>query len=1178
MLLKPHLVLVLLVLQIGQCHGLFLCQISFLAWIFNLISFGALCPEDETSPPPPTTPPPTTTQPPVGPAADTPSPSEPTPTAPPVPPSPPPIREDLELQDFRGLLNAFSLDQGKINITWDERFLDDDEFAGISYDVFVALGDYNYTAELVDAETTIEELVEIFESEPTFQHLEVTDTSRFVVTTPYLGELHSLLVTAHLGGENSWNTLSRQVVVSSSDPHIRDGVRVVGVFVPTVRLDIQVETVTPGTEHTLSFVGPVSIEAQNLEVDDIITGFTSEFDPFVRRVLQVLENTPEGVQLRVVSVGLEEVFDALDLDGNFIVSRAGPGGGSERRQRRRHHRELFLDKIGGWINDNIIQPAVDNVFKPIGDAVVGTIEAVGDLITTGQFEKVEKFSIVDVDEEWNFKLTAPPQPDDPTVATLTMDGHADVEVSLNARLRVVAAFPLPKVYANLDAKAEYDLGTTLAITAGVQQSYSKDYNIWEGKRYSRVVMVGPVPIELYAQPSLNFNVSATATLSVGVETGFSARGGASVGVRYDPDANPSFGEEIVPPFNDFDRTLPTLSGTATFTAGAGITLQVEAGVYFGLISATLGLRGGIDLKVGGGVTVVGDEVLPTVNNFELKIGFSIPLKAKFVGGLFELAPGKPIWEKKWPLIDLPSVSLALLDEHRCLLGNGGSTASFSLKADSSYPDDAIIDNPIEGVDWYIFSLDGWSTDETTNTEAKFARSVVSSSSEPDGTVTIALQPRIPPLLKVVETISLDSLFPAESVDCTEPAPCDGEPFFDKLTELVGAEFNSDIFLSQPPDPNAALVPSSVYKFEDFMAALKKLQNAGANFEFWLGDDCSIESQKAAFVNMAAFLGQSMRETIIYDACDENNWDKWRADIFKEPTSPPENLAALYPMSSGCGQLGQKYAEYRCDDECPQDLNLELTATTNAAWIGAPPPLFCGPKSKYDGLGYWNPQQFCGGVDQTCVGEPFYYDGQTAGVHIPVSEDDRFPEFFYTNPLPDADGNTPNARSPDAFPATNVEGCCWWGRGVIQTTGRCNFGKLNKQIGAGAGANALYPDINFCTNPQAICTGPADLKWIAGIFFWVTEPQTYDRDGYNFLEGIRDFVARGCAELDTDPGRTDCDFVFENASGIVNRGCHDPGDSGCPGCVPGATCDPAHNVPERVAASKQALRALLRYLE
>jgi len=96
--------------------------------------------------------------------------------------------------------------------------------------------------------------------------------------------------------------------------------------------------------------------------------------------------------------------------------------------------------------------------------------------------------------------------------------------------------------------------------------------------------------------------------------------------------------------------------------------------------------------------------------------------------------------------------------------------------------------------------------------------------------------------------------------------------------------------------------------------------------------------------------------------------------------------------------------------------------------------------------------------------------------------------------------------------------------------------------------------------------------VAGIFFWISEVQSYDRDGFNFKQGVRDFVAAGCADdPDLDP---ECETLFKYASGIVNRGCHDPGTSGCPGCVPGATCDPAHHIPERVEASKKALRGLL----
>jgi len=154
----------------------------------------------------------------------------------------------------------------------------------------------------------------------------------------------------------------------------------------------------------------------------------------------------------------------------------------------------------------------------------------------------------------------------------------------------------------------------------------------------------------------------------------------------------------------------------------------------------------------------------------------------------------------------------------------------------------------------------------------------------------------------------------------------------------------------------------------------------------------------------------------------------------------------------------------------------------------------------------------------------------------------------------------------------------------QHQGRCNFGKLNKNLGAGASKDALYPNINFCENPQALCDGPSELKWIAGIFFWTSEVETYSGDSFfgslfNFIGGttqykrwVNEFIDLGCLD---NPELSDCDTIFKYASGIVNRGCPDPGETGCPGCIPGATCDPAHNIPERVDASNQALRAFLK---
>ena len=1061
----------------------------------------------------------------------------------------------LELEDFYGLEDAYSVNTGKIELRWDNRPLLD-TFEGISFDVFVALGDFNYTAQFLDAKLTVDELVTIFDREPTYQHLEVSGTNKLTVTTPYLGEVQTILVTARLNDITVSNLRFKQVIVSKVDPSVRDDINVVGLFLPTQRVTIRVENPTLGShsDHFVWFEGPVATEARNLEVGDIVTGLTSDLEPFVRRILKIVENQPDVVIMSVDVPSLNDIFIALEVDGIFAITNRG----SETRQLRR--RRLFWGAVTDWVSGAV---------ETIGDAIVSGVEAAVELVMTGAFEFEETNSIIDINEIWEEELTH-----ELTGATLKLAAFHYAEMSLGAKLRVEIFNSEPKLAGTVFVKAEIGVGASLVVSASQEATYEDSFDIWE-TAWSETVFVGPVPIELYAKPSVKADVTAKATLSVEMEASASVRAGTYLALYYDTSREPSYGQENNPPEFTSEYKLPSVEGEATLVAGMGVTIQVEFGVYQGFISGTVGFRGGMDLNLELGVASLPDEpLMPTVEDFTFQFGLSIPLQADFLYGAFEL-PAISIWEKKWPIIGLPQPTLTIFDEYRCLKGDSDATTYFSLKADPSYPEDAILGNPVlsDRIKWYIDLQDDWSSNPTAF-EAKFTRTAMSSSPYPRGTVTIVLQPEFPPFLKVVRSFDIESLFSGDSVECVEPAACDGAPFFNKLNNMVGATFNSDLFLSQPPDPTADLVPSTVYKFQDFMAALTKIQGAGEEFAFWLGDDCTVDAQKGALANIAAFLGQAMRETIIYDACDENNWDKWRADIFKEPTSPVENLSSLYPMSSGCGQLGQKYADYSCEDECGLDLEMQITATTNAKWIGAPPPLFCGPKSMYDGLGYWNPQQLCNGSDQSCAGQPFFYEGQTAGVHVSIAEDSRFPEFFFTNPLPDADGSIPNPRSPENFPTTNVEGCCWWGRGVIQTTGRCNFGKLNKRIGAGAGASALFPDIDFCTNPQKVCDGPADLKWISGIFFWVSGPQAYNRDGYSFLDGAREFVARGCAETDTDPTRTDCDFVFEHASGIVNRGCHNPGAGGCPDCIPGATCGPAHNVPERVAASKQALRVLL----
>ena len=245
----------------------------------------------------------------------------------------------------------------------------------------------------------------------------------------------------------------------------------------------------------------------------------------------------------------------------------------------------------------------------------------------------------------------------------------------------------------------------------------------------------------------------------------------------------------------------------------------------------------------------------------------------------------------------------------------------------------------------------------------------------------------------------------------------------------------------------------------------------------------------------------MKETIKYDACDENSWDL---------------VGGKYPLSNACGQLGQSYQDYHCSEEekhmeCPVDPNMSITAVTHAKWYGAPAPLYCGPKTdEQPHSGFWDYGYECNkgwaNPPETCD----VYEGQKAG------------QF---------DQSRPYASTGDR---TDVEGCCWWGRGVIQTSGVCNFGKLNYYLGARAaqdGRPSKYPSIDFCKDPEQICSSSEykELKWVAGMFYWMESVQPYNEGGWKYTDELQKFV---------EGGMQGTNFI-DAVSGIVNRGCHNP---------------------------------------
>lgn len=367
------------------------------------------------------------------------------------------------------------------------------------------------------------------------------------------------------------------------------------------------------------------------------------------------------------------------------------------------------------------------------------------------------------------------------------------------------------------------------------------------------------------------------------------------------------------------------------------------------------------------------------------------------------------------------------------------------------------------------------------------------------------------------------------------------------SDLLGAEtaMNNEAFLYELPAGNQ-YAPSTVYKWADYLQGLSSMHNVGiAGKKLWLfDDDPSVDDAtkaKYAKVAIAAFLAQSMKETIRYNACDENNWSI--------NTGDPVN----YPLSSSCGQLQQDYASYGVNPvtgadhpySCPRAPKMEVMATTHAGWYGAPAPLFAAPDSVFQeagilvngSVGYWN-----------------YGGGHCAN---PPERIDTSKQPWERNECQVYVGQKSGQFVHNGAAGKSVEGCGWWGRGVIQTTGRQNFGTLNHFIGrshvdpatvgtvveginvAAAPADPLYADLDFCSNPQFVCTSEEhpELKWIAGLFYWVNDVQGYNMDSGPYASW--DYVTELKAYV--DGGMVGTGFI-DDISGIVNRGCP---DSTCP---------------------------------
>jgi hypothetical protein len=93
----------------------------------------------------------------------------------------------------------------------------------------------------------------------------------------------------------------------------------------------------------------------------------------------------------------------------------------------------------------------------------------------------------------------------------------------------------------------------------------------------------------------------------------------------------------------------------------------------------------------------------------------------------------------------------------------------------------------------------------------------------------------------------------------------------EIFDLSATRLNADVFVYEASE--GVWVPSNVFTLVDFARGVQVMYERGvSNAYFYIGDVDSAQGYKYGVANVAAFLAQVMKESLRYNACDENNWD------------------------------------------------------------------------------------------------------------------------------------------------------------------------------------------------------------------------------------------------------------------------------------------------------------------
>ena len=689
---------------------------------------------------------------------------------------------------FNGVVDLYSFSSGEGIIFWDPPTyygqFDTLDFETVGYHIFITVGDYNFEEELETMR--IDELGVVFDADADKQyHLVVGEIFDFEFNSTYLGEEHSILVTAEvvddssdLFGLESSNVLPSTVAVSAVTPKLFPWIEIKGIFVPTDLLNITLvptDFIPAGNMDTgvLTFAGALLPDHENIVANDYISGFDNDAVAFLLRVDSVVTSSDTLVVLNVETGSMEDIYEELDIHSTVAMSRENDNMSIQPVRSRRLVEKTYHRRLGRFWNK--IKKGFKKVTKFVADKVKGVVNFIKDVVTlifTGKLEK--NFNLFKVFKSFKVKLGQ----------------NSEWTGALGIRSDLKVYLKIPQLIARATVSMTYEMGTKLKFAkTNTLLKYYKRKQLWRGKRKVKVFFIGPVPVIIDYYPQLDMDTGAQITTKATAVAKVGFKGGTSLVLQYSGGSfSNSYNPPTFKPYYAFDFKLEL-----GLDAYIDFIFKGYINVYAGLLSAKAGLRLGVGLDADVALFQIEPgiprEYVPVLENFDINLRFGIPIgigsklvkEEKWFPRKKKGSP-QPFYEvytKKWPIITLPDAKFKITDGYECELGTGPgglNVASVGIEVESrggkGWIRNKFRRNTVAR--WWVADAlyYDWSITKTDKLEMSLSKVLTYGASfTPKGTIYAAVKPAFPPLLPlpVMYEVEVDKLLKGTSaVACLAP--------------------------------------------------------------------------------------------------------------------------------------------------------------------------------------------------------------------------------------------------------------------------------------------------------------------------------------------------------------------------------------------------------------------------